>query len=379
MFSDRKLLLDSIDLLDLAIDNIIARGVDFVLIPGDLTKDGEVINHEIAAQKLSRLKNAGIGVFVVPGNHDVNCPDAVKFIDDRTEPVPAASAENFAQIYSELGYNDAIYKDINSLSYVTEPKEGLWLLALDSTRCKENEPGKKAIVSGKFSQQTIDWMTTVLREAVDRDKAVIAVMHHGVMEHWKGQAKLHPDYIIQDYKNFSKFLASWNVRIAFTGHYHANDIVLGDFKDKLLKNKFIYDIETGSLVTAPCPIRFISIDNNEMVITTDSIVDSLYPGSDFADNAHAFVKRTVMLEAGNVLRGFNVSEKDIAIITDAVGDAFVAHYNGDEDPSKRPPLDKSKLGIWGRFVLSTQQYALDGLWQDLPPRDNNVTLDLGER
>jgi len=372
MFSDRKLLLDSIDLIDFAIDTIIPTGVSFVLIAGDLTKDSEVINHTTFAEKLKRFTDAGIAVYVVPGNHDVTNPDAVRFIGDTTEPVPVVSIDDFARIYGDFGYNSALKRDIDSLSYVAEAQEGLWVLALDACRHRENEIGKKAIVSGKFSQKTLAWITSVLREAAEKNIAVMAVMHHGVVEHWNGQSKLHADYLIQDYLNFGKFLASWNVRLVFTGHYHAQDITRADFDG----GKFIYDIETGSLVTAPCPIRFIRISNNTADVRTETIVDKIYPGTDFAANATAFVKNTVMLEAAGVLRGYKVSKKDIDIIADAVGDAFTAHYYGDENPALRPPLNKSKLGLWGRIVLKVQQYALDGLWADLPPADNNVTIRL---
>ena len=369
MHSDRKLLLDSQDLLDYAINEIVAAKVGFVLVCGDLTKDGELVNHMIFAEKLKKLKAAGIPAYVVPGNHDINNPDAVKYNGDTTEPVASITANDFARIYGDFGFNSAITRDDDSLSYVAEPTEGLWLLALDACRYRENVPGKHEIVSGKISQKTADWIASVLREAANRNIAVIAMMHHGTVEHWNGQRKLHPDYLINDFVNFGNFLASWNVRFIFTGHYHAQDITRSEYNGKV-----IYDIETGSLVTAPCPIRYVNIKNDEMNIRTNTIVEKLYPGTDFAPNAIAFVKKTVMLEAASVLKKFKVSDKDIEIIADAVGDAFNAHYSGDENPSLKKTVDKSKLGLWGRFVLGRQQYVIDGLWADMKPYDNNVKL-----
>jgi len=369
MNSDRKLLLDSQDLLDYAINEIIASKINFILVCGDLTKDGELINHSIVAEKLKKFTNAGIAVYVVPGNHDINNPDAVKYNGDTTELVASVTAGDFSRIYGEFGFNAAIMRDDDSLSYVAEPVEGLWLLAMDACRYRDNVPGGGETVSGKISQKTADWTASVLREAANRNKAVMAMMHHGAVEHWNGQRKLHPDYLIQDFANFGNFLASWNVRFIFTGHYHAQDITRGEYNGKV-----IYDIETGSLITAPCPIRYVEIKNNSLSIRTDTIVDKLYPGTEFALNVAAFVKKTVMLEAANVLRKYKVSEKDIAIISNAVGDAFNAHYSGDENTSLRPVIDKSKLGLWGRFVLGQQQYVIDGLWADLNPEDNNIKL-----
>jgi len=371
MNSDRKLLLDGIDLLDYAAREIINSGVSLLLISGDLTKDGEMINHSLAAGKLKAFRDSGIKVFVVPGNHDINNPGAVSYNGDSTEPVPSVSALEFSQIYGDFGFNAAIMRDDDSLSYVAEPMEGLWLLCLDSCRYRENVLGKEEVVSGKLSQKTMDWMAQVLQASVGGKKAVIAVMHHGVVEHWKGQAKLHPDYLLNDYVKFGEFLASYNVRLVFTGHYHAQDITLGQFGDT-----FIYDIETGSLVTAPCPIRYISIKNNVMSIRTNTIVDKIHPGTDFAEKAHGFVKKTVMLEALRTLGKYKVREKDADHIAEAVGDAFSAHYSGDEDPALRPAFDKSKLGLWGRFIYGQFHFVLEGLWNDLPPADNNVRFEL---
>ena len=150
--SDRKLLTDSADLLNLAIGNILKSGVKFVLIPGDLTKDGELLCHRQVAAVLSKLTQQGIKVYVIPGNHDINNPGAFRYEDDRSIPVPNITAEQFADIYDKYGYGSAIYRDSSSLSYVAEPVNNLWLVALDTCRYEENKPGHEAVVGGKLSQ-----------------------------------------------------------------------------------------------------------------------------------------------------------------------------------------------------------------------------------
>jgi len=371
MHSDRKLLLDSTDLLDYAIDDILQSNAQFVLISGDLTKDGEKVCHELVVKELSRFTDAGVKVFVVPGNHDINNPDAESYDGDETEPVDNITADEFAFLYADFGFKDAIERDSYSLSYVAEPVDGLWILAIDSCRYEENVPGQSEIVGGNVSQLTADWIAEVLSRAVEEGKAVIALMHHGVVEHWEGQHKLHPDYLIEDYEHFGSFLASYDVRVVFTGHYHAQDITEGTFGEK-----FIYDIETGSLVTAPCPIRYCSIKNNSFYVESTTIVDKIHPGTSFASESMAFVKTTVVLEAQKTLANYFVSGTDADIISNAVGDAFNAHYSGDEDPSLRPPLDSGELSPWGKFILFMQQYVLDGLWVDLYPADNDVSFAL---
>jgi hypothetical protein len=372
MRSDRKLLRESLDLLDLAFEQILLSAPEFLLISGDLTKDGELANHQLLAEKLAVLKEAGIKVYVTPGNHDVNNPAAFSFAGAAKTPVPNVTAEEFAAIYADYGFGEALARDPNSLSYLAEPIPGLWLLAIDANRYRENEAGQELINSGKISQATLDWMTGILQEAQQKNIPVMAMMHHGVVEHWNGQAKLHPDYLVEDYLHFGRFLASYNVRLVFTGHYHAQDVAKAEFSG----GKYIYDVETGSLITPPCPIRYSFLMFGPYSADSVFIVDQLYPGTDFAINAQAFVKETVMLEAREVLKKYYVSDEDADIIASAVGDAFVAHYIGEEFRIERTDLDKSRLSLWGRIVLSTQQYVLNGLWDDLPPDDNSVTFGL---
>jgi len=370
--SDRKLLMESSDLLNLAVDNIISSDVKFVLVTGDLTKDGELVNHVKAAEAFAKLKQKGIKVCVIPGNHDVNNPGASRYEGNSAVSVPNVSFEQFTDIYKNYGYGDAIYHDENSLSYVAEPVKNLWVVAVDSTRSSENKSGTEEIVSGKLSQSQEQWLEGVLKKARQNGKAVIYMEHHGVVEHWKGQAKLHPDYLIQDYNHVGKFLASYGVRLAFTGHYHAQDITMSDFG---VDGK-LYDIETGSLITAPCTIRYCKISGNKLNIESAKLVEKYKPGTDFAANAARFVKKNVKLEAYNTLRKFFVSEKDSEYIGDNVAAAFYAHYNGDEKAAERPFFDTDRLSLWGRIVYSTEKYVIDGLWRDLPPEDNNTTINL---
>jgi 3',5'-cyclic AMP phosphodiesterase CpdA len=372
--SDRKLIKDSADLIKFAIDNILKSGVKFVFVTGDLTKDGELINHMQVSAQLSRLTQGGIKVYVVPGNHDINNPDSVKYVGDKTEPISNVSALQFADIYKDDGFDSAIIRDTSSLSYVAEPENGLWVVALDTCRYSDNVAGSEEIVAGRLTQSEETWLEGVLKQANAKKKAVIVLEHHGLVEHWAGQNKLHSNYLVQDYKYINELLSSYNVRLAFTGHYHAQDITLANHDS----NGFIYDIETGSLVTPQCPIRYCTISDNKITIKTDDILTKLHPNTDFAAKGNAFVKKSVVSLAYNTLRKYYVSEADSNYIADYVGAAFIAHYNGDENIKNRPSFDENKLNIWGRIVYSMEKYVIDGLWQDLPPADNNVTLDLSK-
>jgi hypothetical protein len=370
--SDRKLLAESASLVQTAVDTILASDVSFVLVCGDITKDGELVDHQKAVSQLQRLADGGKKVFVVPGNHDVSNPDAVRYVGDGSEPVQNITPADFAELYAGFGYKDAVLRDPNSLSYVAEPEDGLWLVALDTCEYEKNKPGTEEVWAGELTQDQINWLEDVLKQANSRGKAVIVLEHHGVVEHWKGQRRLHPDYLLSDYKYVQKLYSSYGVRLAFTGHYHAQDISL--FKDGA--GGFIYDIETGSLSTPPCPLRFCTIAGNNFSVETKDLLESL--GSDKVGPAFDFVRRTIYIEAYNTLKEYYVSDAGADYIAGIVSDAFYAHYNGDEDTSKRVMIDRSRLNLWDRFIYSQYRYAVDGLWADLAPADNSVAVSLSE-
>ncbi len=136
---DRKMLEQSGELFDSAITQISDASPDFVIICGDLTKDGEKISHQGVAARLARLEASGTKVYVVPGNHDIANSHAFKYEGDTKTQVDTVSAFEFRQIYNEFGFKEALYKDIHSLSYVAQPTDDTWLLALDSCKYKNNK------------------------------------------------------------------------------------------------------------------------------------------------------------------------------------------------------------------------------------------------
>jgi 3',5'-cyclic AMP phosphodiesterase CpdA len=374
LINDRKLLRESQEILAAAITAQIDLKPGIVLVPGDLTKDGEKSGHEIVAKALTRLKDAGKKVYVVPGNHDINNPHAMKFDGSKTTPVPSITADEFTQIYADFGFKDALFRDKDSISYVVEPQPGLWLFGLDSCRYKENVAGKEPVTDGKFSPATMAWIEEMLGKASQGNKAVIVMMHHGVMEHYVGQEKNYGEYIVDNYEEIGRMFAGYNARMVFTGHYHAQDITKKQYPD----GKFLFDIETGSLATSPMPYRVINIGTDQqMAIRTEMVTSIPSHPTDLQEFAHNYLLDGISAIATKTIMKYGVDQKEAAMLAKQVADAFAAHYAGDEKlAAGKDPLQQSGLSLPGWFVVQFRKDLVVGLWQDLPPADNNITINL---
>lgn len=274
--SDRKLLVESEAILKTMVDTIIASRPELVLIPGDLTKDGELLSHRLVAGYLDEIRDAGIKVLVIPGNHDVNNPHALTYDGDKSDYAETVSKEEFAEIYADYGYGEGSVRDEASLSYATEPFEGLVVIGIDACKYEENkfisagDDSDECVTSGRVKDETLRWISEQAKEANRHGKQVIAMMHHNLVEHFNSQASIAAPYVVDSAATVRKVLMEAGIRTVFTGHFHIQDIAMDYNEDK---TDSIFDISTGSTVTYPCPFRRVKLndDNTVMDITSATI------------------------------------------------------------------------------------------------------------
>lgn len=374
---DRKMLREGPEILDAALEEIGNLDLDFAIICGDLTKDGEALSHGEVAAKLQSLLLSGTPVYVVPGNHDINNGESHRYSGEDSEPVPTVSAEEFGDIYRQCGYSQALHKDPDSLSYIVEPVQGLWLFALDSCRYRENSERQQPMVDGAFYPAALLWIEQKLIEAIQNEKAVIGFMHHGILEHYKSNEQHYGEYLLDDFRYISEMLAAYGMRFIFTGHFHAQDITLERWSGSGIRNHFLFDIETGSLVTYPVPWRSIQIKDEEMHISSHRIESIAGRPDDFQGFAEDFVRQGTILLANEALAGFGVPEEDQVLLGPQIAEAYITHLQGDE-VAIDPVLDVTGLSPVGRAVVAVQGSLIKGWYNDLPPADNNIVIDMPE-
>jgi 3',5'-cyclic AMP phosphodiesterase CpdA len=276
---DPKLLEYSAEVLEYLVGELLLRNPDLVIIPGDLTKDGELVSHQLVVNILGRLRSAGIPVIVVPGNHDIDNPEGYYFNGDNTRSAERTSPEQFKALYADFGYNQAYAKDPASLSFVCEPLKGLVLLCIDTNKYEENlylDKGDEKNynqTSGRIRPATLDWMLAEADKARALGKQVVLVQHHNIVQHYDAQSTLQGDYIVADYENLSKQMMQHGIHMAFTGHTHLQDIAQYRIIADDAQPDSLVDVATGSVISYPNPWRTIKVNNDftEWQINTENV------------------------------------------------------------------------------------------------------------
>lgn len=351
LISNPKLFHESDAIMKAAVDAIIAAKVDFVLVAGDMTKDGEVTNHDAMVGHFNKLKKAGISTWVTTGNHDINNSYAKKYRGKDTFPVSTVTPDQFVKIYADYGFGEALERDGDSLSYVCEPLPGVKFIVIDSciyVDVLDRDNPSKPTTAGRISAKTQEWILEQIRKAKDAGEIVYGMMYHSILEHFSGQQKMYPDFIVQDFEKLSEKFAKEGLEIMFTGHFHASDIVTKSWADENGTYR-LTDVETGSLASYPVPYRICTVyADGSLDITTEKVekIDYVKDGHSFMDDGEPTFQKYAkdygtkgLQELGRlVYSGPNFNVEESKILGDLFAESLMVHYDGDESVSREAGL-----------------------------------------
>ena len=333
--SDRKLLKESSSVLHEMLERVRADKPDILLVSGDLTKDGEQECHAALAKQLQQLQQdvPGLKIYVINGNHDIRNYNAKNFntADGKAVPATRTEPEDFKRIY-DFVYSDptvlatftpAEGNKAGGLSYVARPVEGLTVIAMDTCRYSSDNTSigdDEHETSGAISADLEKWVIEQTAAAKARGDLVIGLEHHGLVPHFDVQPTILPMYLVNGYERIAQEYADAGMSVVFTGHMHAVDIAA---MTTAAGNTF-YDIETGSALTYPCPVRFVDLrrstvggeTNTYMSVSTKTHIGPIhytdpatgvaYVIDDLTEYAREFGFTTDMLKtvAGDFVKSF---------------------------------------------------------------------------
>jgi len=354
--------------LDQVLDAVEKEMPEILLITGDMSNHGERHSHLSLIEKLQPLQQKGIRIVVIPGNHDVSVPDAKAYHGAQATVTETISKEEFSELYSMFGYNDALSRDDASLSYLSAIDEKTWLLCLDTNRYDEHTT--TSITGGRIRPQTLTWALALLHEAKEKGISVLGMMHHGLVEHLSYQSAFFPDYLVEDWEKQAEILADAGLRIVFTGHFHASDISLRTSP----AGNTIYDVETATLAHYPYAWRMMNWNGTALSVET-RFVTSLAGNAGFEEKSRhrleSFTRRVVRNRLERM--GMLMPGPTLEALTDVIVKLSILHMRGDEKPDRE--MEKA---IRHFASLMGDDAETETVTLDFPPDDNNVVIRLQE-
>jgi 3',5'-cyclic AMP phosphodiesterase CpdA len=182
---------------------------------------------------------------------------------------------------------------VPDISYLVEPVDGIWLLAIDGNVYvpKEKVSGEKNNSNDfggasigynnvlKHKKYLFEWVKKVAEEAEIRGKTLIAFSHYpmvdfndGASSEMKelfgaGKMQLHrvPEYLV------AELFADAGVQIHFGGHMHINDTGVSTSK----KGNTLFNIQTPSLAAYIPGYKILSVKPNKMLEVETVVLDDV--------------------------------------------------------------------------------------------------------
>ncbi len=272
------------NLLDAALANLALKAkngeIDFLLMPGDLTRNAEYAAHVEQAEKLAKFEaETGIPVYVINGNHDINNKrsmyyDGEELVTSKNNPDQRdaidTSPEEFEEIYKDFGfspegdgyyvrYRDVAVNECGSLSYVTDINDTYRLISLDvmmysadTTDSGENEQE----TGGQFSDELLEWAIAETEKAVKDGKTVIGMIHNNLIPHFETHIDVLDQFVLFGWEKAADALAEAGMHYIVTGHTHMQDVAthVTDSGEE------IHEIVTSSILSYPNMFRTVTMD-----------------------------------------------------------------------------------------------------------------------
>ncbi len=211
-----------------------SNGLEYVIISGDLTADGEYVGHVELAERLEQFEEeTGLKVLAISGNHDINRPDVAKTYENGyKESARPITPEEFLEVYENLGYDLAYHTYVpttgkgNMLSYSVKA-DGFRIIMMDTGKYSSDMTDDGSDIgdtSGAMSEEFLAWVLDEIEDAKADGETVFGVNHHNLVPHFHNEYKIMKGFNLDGWQETSEILADAGMNFAFTGHIHMNDI-----------------------------------------------------------------------------------------------------------------------------------------------------------
>lgn len=236
------------EITDAFLEEVKAEEPDALILTGDISFNGEQESHLAVAEKLAALEEAGVPVLVLPGNHDLY-RSCYSFFGDEGEQVESVSAEEFAAIYGAFGFDEALSRDDDSLSYLARINDTTRVLMLDA-----DTPHDFCSLSDK----TLSWIERRLSEAAVEGKRMLVACHQNLYKH----SMFGAGYVLGCSDELHALLEKYGAELMLSGHMHIQHIQT---------EGGVTEIATSPLTMGACQYGLLSSENGALRYETHPV------------------------------------------------------------------------------------------------------------
>ena len=191
-----------------------------IIVTGDVTFNGERVSAEKFAEIFKPLEETQL--LVLPGNHDIYDGWAREFRGKKQYYAGQISPRMWRNIF-KTSYKNAVSVDDKSLAYSVQLNPDYLLILADSNDYGKEEATTAPATAGFLGREQRRWIKAQLQYASENNLQVIFCMHHNLYAH---NPAVNKGYVVDDYRELRKLLAQYNVKLVFSGHIHAQNIML---------------------------------------------------------------------------------------------------------------------------------------------------------
>ena len=336
--NDGKLIERNEEILEWLVKECIKKKPDVFCVTGDITFNGEVVSLLEVKEGLLKIKEAGIPVLVIPGNHDISYGYAHSYLGSMYEDVEEVNQEIFLNEMKEFGYDEAFSKDDRSFSYACAVDDKNWIIGLDA-----NTEGN----IGLILQSTINWLESVLKEAKDKGIRVTILSHQNIL---KQSELVYQGYVVDNHEEIEELLNDYGVSLVLSGHSHIQHIA---------KTNNLTDICNESVAIYPLSYGLVKlINNNEYEYTK-------VPFDKYSEEAMNRFDENTNRRIGESLDVLEVSEEIKEAMKSFIIEFNRASFIDDKEALKMLKNDERR-GYWDTYANDGFRYyymdlVFDGL------------------
>ena len=332
---DGKMTMESPALVQALLAEARHQAPDVLLITGDLTFNGEKTSHEELAAAMDILWDEGIPVYVIPGNHDINNPNARAFIGDTYEAVPSVTPGEFHAVWDRCMLPA---ESVGDMSYTLRLNDEVWIAMTDVC---VYEPAPE--VYGFYSEDQQSWLLPMLAEARQAGVTVICATHQSLIPRTsnKSYSIFNREYMLAD-------LRSGGVTLNLSGHIHIQSVMEQDgFTDACTGAFSVYSHNYGIVMVG---------EDGVPRYERHAVCDEHLPEG-FRERSAAAFDANTRRSAEEQLRRLEIPEADRAAMVEFQVRLNRENFAGLLDPSDPVWQDDPALQLWRTYTAETSTGA----------------------